>query len=573
MKNPLSEKELSKLKASITWSERQLEFQKRKRLSAIMQTVGYHYAEGGAQKRVPVPMLALAIQIYVRQLSARAPRVLMTTRDNSLKSTAANLELAVNQIPDEIGLARTFRKMVMEALFSIGVVKCGLYTVGTALEHEYGESFVDSVPLDNYFLDMSAKDIDLISYEGNQYWVDHKDLKEASWLEDEDRDDLMPDDYEIVGVAGEPRAEGVSADGSADQYRDRNHLRDIWLPKEGLLLTMGAKTQKILHVVEWKGPKCGPYYKLGYSDVPGNLLPLPPVSLWRDLHELSNTLFRKLGDEAEAMKTVLGFQGGEDESVTNFKNANDGDGIRYAGADPKKLTAGGVDTGTMAFYLQCRDLFSYFAGNLDSLGGLEHKSPTLGQDKLMSTAAGAQIQDMQDKTIDVIRDVFHALAFYEWNDPVKKRKLEKPVPGTDITIPVEWNKKSKKGKFEGYKLEVDVYSLQDNSPGVRLQKLGMIMQQYIMPFAQQIQAAGGTIDFQKILKLVAKYSDFPELNDVVQFSDDRDPQNQPQPQSPQGGGDKTTIRVGQPGMSRGGADAAMIQQLMGGGLKETASAE
>ena len=573
LKNPLSEQMWSRLKASIAWSERQIEFQKRKRLNAIQEFTGYHYAVDGAQHRVPVPMLALAVQIYVRQLAARAPRALCTTKCREYKPIAANMELAINQIPDEIGLSSTLRRMVMEALFSIGVVKVGLYEVGHALEHKYGCPFVDVVPLDNYFLDMSAKEIDSICYEGNQYWLDYDDVMESDWLEKSDRDELKPDEYTIVGVAGEPRAEGISSDGSADQYHDRLWLRDIWLPKEKMLLTMGAQTQQLLKVVEWDGPDCGPYYKLGYCEVPGNLLPLPPVSLWKDLHELGNRLFRKLGKEAESFKSVLGFQGGDEESVNNFKNASDGDGIRYTGSPPVPLQTSGVDQRTLAFYLQCRDLFSYFAGNLDNLGGLEPQAKTLGQDKLLTAAASAQMQDMADRTASVIRDIFYALAYYEWNDPVKKRKLEKPIPGTESNILVDWNRKSKKGKFEDYEIDIDVYSLQDNSPGVRLQKLGMIMQQYIMPLAGQIQQAGGTIDVQTIMKLVAKYSDFPELEDIVQWSDVQpDNMKQGESQANQGGGDKTVTRVGQPGMSRQGADASLTQQLMGGNLNETAAA-
>ena len=567
MKNPLSEKEFSRLKASVAWSERQLEFPKRKRLQAIRQFAGYHYAEGGSQKRIPVPMLALAIQIYVRQLASRAPRALITTIHDELKPCAANLELAVNQIPDEINLARTFRKMVEEALFSFGVCKVGLHKVGTALGHDYGQPFVDLVTLDNYFLDMSAKDVEAIDYEGNQYWLDYEEIKEAGWLDKSIEEELRPDEYTVVGVAGEPRAEEVSADSSADQYRDRVWLRDVWLPREGLVITMGASTQTFLRAVEWEGPKCGPYYKLGYSDVPGNLLPLPPVSLWRDLHELANNLFRKIGNDAESAKNVMGFQGGDDESVENFQKAHNGEGIRYTGAPPISLSTAGVDQKTLAFYLQCRDLFSYFAGNLDNLGGLQTQTPTLGQDKMMSAAASSQVQDMSDLTMKFAKDVFYALAFYEWNDPVKRRLLEKPIPGTDMSLQVEWNRKSRKGKFEAYDLGIDMYSAQDNSPGVRLQKLGQIMQQYIMPLAPQIQQAGGTIDVQKIISLVGKYADFPELKEIVIFSEQNlgspAPQNQPPANT-----SHTSTRVGQPGMSNQGADAAMTQQLMGGGMAE-----
>jgi hypothetical protein len=494
----------------------------------------------------------------------------VTTQKPELKPTAKNFELALNQIPDEIGLSATLRKFVLEALFSMGIVKVGLHTVDTILHHEYGQPFVDLVPLDNYFLDMSAKSMDEISYEGNQYWLDYKEVMEGDWLKGEAKDSLIPDEYTVVGVAGERRAEEISADSSADQYRDRCWLRDIWLPREQVVLTVGAQTNKLLKVTEWEGPKNGPFVKLGYNDVPGNLLPLPPIALWRDLHELANKLFRKLGQQAEDQKTVLGFLGGNDESVEAFKNAKDGEGINYTGGTPQKLEAGGVVRETMAFEMQCRDLLSYFAGNLDSLGGLAKQAPTLGQDKLLSAASGAQMRDMVDATVKAIQEIFYALAHYEWTDPVKRRQLEKPIPGTSLSLPITFGKKERKGKFDMYDLRIDAYSLQDNSPGVRLQKLNMIMAEYVEKLAPFIKESGGTIDFPKVFELVARYADFPELSELVVFSD-----NQPGPGVDRGSSQPantqhTTTRVGEPGQSRQGANANMEQILMGGNGRQTA---
>jgi hypothetical protein len=223
------------------------------------------------------------------------------------------------------------------------------------------------------------------------------------------------------------------------------------------------------------------------------------------------------------------------------------------------------------FYLQCRDLFSYFAGNLDNLGGLQNNTPTLGQDKLMSAAASAQMQDMSDMTMGVIKVIFESLAFYEWNDQVKKRRLKKPIPGTDLSVTIDWNHKSKKGKWDSYDLDIDMYSMQDNSPGVRLQKLGQIMQQYIMPLAPQIQQAGGTIDVQKILKFVGKYADLPELEEIVIFADSSTTPQQPQAAGGPANTSHTSTRIGQPGASNQGADAALIQSLSGGGQADAGS--
>jgi len=563
MKNPLNAAQFSKLLTSIDWSERALEMPKKERISGIKEYAGYHYADGGLGQRNIVPMLALIVQIYTRILSPTSPRALVTTRRPELKPTAAQFDLALNQIPDEIGLSETLRKMVQEALFYMGIVKIGLSRTGSALGQEYGKPFVDLVTGDDYFWDMSAKSPDLISYEGNKYWMDFEDVKQSAWLAKGEKEELKPDSFTTIDSQGQGRAEEISVSGTADQYRDRIWLRDIWLPKEGAVLTVGVKTKKILNVVEWSGPEAGPYIKLGYLDVPGNLMPLAPVALWRDLHELQNKLFRKIAKQAEAQKSVMGFQGGDDESVNSFKGAIDGDGIRYTGASPITLTTAGVDPKTLATYLQCKQLSSYFSGNLDSLGGLSAQAETLGQDKMLGDAAGAQMRDMVDRTIKVVREIFRALAFYEWNDPMTSRVLSRTIPGTDMTIPVAWNHASKKGDLNLYDLDIDIYSMQDNSPGTRLQKLGSIMQSFITPLEGQIQAAGGMVDVQEIFKQIARYADFPEVADLVRFVDKAEGPGSTQPTSGMPSNTRREyVRTGKPGMSTQGADATLSQQLL-----------
>ena len=134
MAGKLTDKQFSRLDASIVWSNRMLEFPKRKRIEAIRQFVGFHYSnEGGPNYRNPVNILALELSIYARLLCPQSPRALISTIKKDRRPLAANLELAINKIPDEIGLDNTLRRFVIEALFSIGVLKVGLHKVGTAL--------------------------------------------------------------------------------------------------------------------------------------------------------------------------------------------------------------------------------------------------------------------------------------------------------------------------------------------------------------------------------------------------------------------------------------------------------
>lgn len=566
----LDETKFKRLRDSINWSNRQLNTPRKKRIEAIKQFVGSHYNDGGAEKRVPTNLLKLAVDIYVRQLAARSPRVMYSTKVLELLPTAENLALAINQIPDEINLTATLRRLVTEALFSMGIAKVGLHSVGKMLGHEYGQPFVDVVTIDDYFCDMSAKHMDAIQYEGNDYWLDYDELMESDWL-DKNKRDLKPDEYTIIGEQGEDRAEGVAQSESAQLYREKIWLRDVWLPDEKIVVTYGVKSERILKTVDWDGPACGPYPKLGFSDVPGNLLPLAPVAVWYDLHDLGNALFRKLANQADGQKTVYGFNGASDESVEDLRRAKDGEGIPFTGPPPTAIRVCGIEQTTLAFYLQCRDLYSYFTGNLDSLGGLAPMTETVGQDRLLSEAASAQLRGMADQTVDFTRHIFTSIAWYEWNDPVLSRTIQKPIPGTDLTIPVQFGRAEKIGSFDLYDLHIDVFSMQDDSPGLKLQKLGMVMQQYVMPMAPMIEAAGGTIDVQAILKLVSRYTDLPELAEIVVFTDNPN-LNKTQGSQMPADTTRTYERVSRPGATERGKSQILQQALLGGTPQDSEAA-
>jgi len=540
-------------------------------MKAIQQYVGSHYSDGGADKRVPTNFLELAVSIYTRQLAAQSPRVLVSTKSDLLKPQAVNAQIALNQIPDEIDLGGTLRKAVKEALFSIGVVKVGLCGTGVEiLGHEYGEPFVDIISIDDYFLDMSAKSVGGIQFEGNDYWIQ---IDKARKLYG---DAIQPDSYTVVGDHGEERAESVSADaGGETSFNDRTWMRDVWLIDEQKIVTYGVKSHAIHSIIDWDGPEKGPYHKLGFSDVPGNTLPLPPVALWRDLHELGNALFRKIGRQADGKKTIVAFQGGQDDAAKTLQKARDGDGINYNGKPPTSITAGGVDPQAVAMFLQTKDLFSYFGGNLDTMGGLAPATDTVGQDKLLTAAASARLADMQGQAVAFTKSIFKSLAWYEWTDPVRKREIEKPVKGTNITLKRTWSKETREGDFLDYNFDIDVYSMQNDTPAERLAKLGTALERFVFPAIPLLQTQGGQIDLKELISTISTLGNIPELKDIVTFnppiegseiqeSGDANPSTAP---SKAPNTTRNYVRTSRPGASRSGKDAALTQILMGSNVQ------
>lgn len=507
--------DFGKLCSAIEWSQQQLRTPRQKRVDAVRQFAGSHYADNGAEKNVPINLLELAVTIYVQRLAARAPRVMVSSSVDELKPFARNMELALEQVPDEIGLADTMQRAVVEAIFGVGILKVGIASGGEeAYGYDVGEAFVDLVHLDDYFVDMSAKNRKSIAFEGNDYWLP---VEEAQAIGGGDA--LTGDDHTVHGEQGEERAEGVSGAEGADVYGDQVWLRDVWLPRTGELVTYAVKTKKLLRVVKWDGPDCGPYHVLGFSDVPGNLLPLPAVAIWRDLHELANSLFRKLAKQAVGKKRVVAFPGGSDDAAMALKAAGDGEGIKFTGMKPEAIDIGGIDGETLAFFLQTRDIFSYQAGNLDSLGGLGPVAETATQDAGISQAAGARMASMKSRTLAFARGVWRSLAWFEWTNPVRKRTIKKPVDGTDIVLTREWSAETRDGDFLDYNFNIDPYSMEDDSPEIRLQKIKAVLLEVIIPLLPMMQQQGASLDFRKLVELLARLGNLDDLRSLVTFGE------------------------------------------------------
>lgn len=562
------------LKTAISWSERQLEAHRRNRLAAIKEYVGKHYSDNGNANRVPTNFLELAVTIYTQQLAARPPRVMVSTNVPQLRPYALTQELALNELPEELDLGGTMRRSVIEALFGMAVVKVGLASSSVYVDgYDVGEPFVELITPDDYFLDMSAKSRRALQYEGNTYWLpldDARDMWEGKSKY------LQPDAHTVVGEEGNTRAESVGSDGAADMYKDKVMMRDVWIPSKQKIITYAVTSSKVMNIVDWDGPEKGPYHSLYFSEVPGNLMPLPPVALWRDLHELGNSLFRKLGKQADVKKTVAAFPGGNDDDVANLKSATDGEGIKYSGQPPTNITVGGIDAPTLAFFLQTRDLFSYYAGNLDTLGGLSPMTETAGQDRLLTEAASARMQYMSKQVLDFAKGIFKALAWYEWTDPVRERVVVKTVPGEkSLSIPVKWSKDTREGDFLDYNFDIDVHSMEDNTPSTKLQKLSQIMERFILPMLPQLQAQGIDVSFKSLLELVSKWSDMPEVMDVLMLTEpyQGDPmRGNPMPEGTAGKPAHTTRtyeRVNRPGATRHGKDDVLTRVLMGAGVQQT----
>ncbi len=560
-------KTIEEIDRAIDDAKRKLDFTYKEHVDSVEQFVGQHYKENGTRKATPTNLLELAVTIYERLLAARTPKCTVSTEAPELKYFAANFEIALNHLPKEIRLGDTVRKAVKSALFTMGVVKIGI--AGSDPRPNIGdEPFVSLVNIDDYFVDMSARNWDEIQFEGNEYWLDADAVQKIYGVT------LTADDYSGDSVEGVKQANAITTGEARQPLYGRVLLRDVYLVRENAMLTYAVHSKREIRRVPWDGPEGTPYVKLWFSDVPGNLMPLPPVAVWKDMHVLANQIYRKLAKQAVSKKNIAGVLGGTDEEIMRIKTANDGEAVRVAGAKIEKLDIGGIDNGNLAFFLQNRDLFSLLAGNLDSLGGLSPQSDTATQDRLISEAANARIQAMSDRTVDFCRDIFKRLAWYVWTDPVRERKFRKYASRDfNVGVNVEWTPETRDGDFLDYNFDIAVFSMQDDSPATRLQKLTNVFNTFILPALDIFREQGVYIDAKALTDYLAKNANLPVLSDIVKFAEPVEEQPTPSASLPQPSyvsrkppvTKRTYERVNRPGsMSERGKTAVLSQILLGG---------
>jgi hypothetical protein len=581
MLDPRKPSHFTRLVSTVKSSYEKLGPFRTKRSDLLKAFVGSDYTTDGAAKKVYLYLLTMATNIYVRQLAIRAPTAQITSPFAALRPMAKNLSLACAEAAQETNFGVTLRRAVTDALYSpMSVVKIGLEYVG---KQEYSGEQVDStkpfvrkVSFDDYVRDMSPRSALEPAFEGDKYYLD-RDVLERRYPEAMRALKLSPDDLGMLEEGGTERAEDLSHGGTPgdDDIRSRLAVWDIWLPEQRSLVTyLANKPDRPLDVIAFDSLDEGPYRHLWYTPVPDNAMPLPPFSILRNIHELANSLFRRVASQAQKQKRVAGFS--DEESAIRFSKAHDGDGVHWDGQKPEMITVGGIDRENLALLIQVKDMFSWTAGNMDTLGGLSPMADTATQEGMMSNAAGAAMADMQDATSEFARSVFRQIAWYEWTDPIRERVLQKEIPGTSDYIPVEWSPETRQGDFLDFNFNINPHSMREDNPTTKVQKLKGVLNEFYAPLMPFFQMQGLTIDVRRLNHMIGDYVNLPELDELIVAVDPSMAQQQGGPEGdPMPKPAQTTRRyerINRPGATRVGKDMALTQTLLGGGIQPSEAA-
>jgi hypothetical protein len=535
----------------------------------VKQYCGSHYGKlSQDMKRVPVNFIQMATEIYLQSIVPIQPQFMVRTPHYGMKPTAHKLQLAINHVSNEIDMYQAFRMAVFQSFFSMGIIKTGTAIMDRGTRIDRTMPYADFVSFDDFVFDTTAKRFEECQFTGNIFRMDYEEFMDSDLYRNKDNVTTLD------GQAMREREENVyslssSANGVTKSYRDQVILREIYLPRENMIVTIpGDGSEAVLREAPYQGYETGPYHLLRYNQITDNIMPVAPTGLWLDLHEFGNEMFIKLSNQTRRQKTVLGYGAAGKDDAERIKSANDGEIIAMNNPEQvREFRFGGPDQAQMAMFIQNKDLFNWFGGNIDLLGGLSPSSSTATQDQQLGTTASKRLEVMRQAFQMFAMSVGRSVANEIWYNPTIELPLVEQLPNTGMEIPVEFSTDALEGDYLDYNVNIDPFSLVYLSPQERLSALGQIMERFILPALPLLQQQGASINAEEYMSVITQYSNMPELRNIVSFSNPQQMSGDEGPVNPTAAPAKTTREYVRKNVPTGGTrqfrDSQMAMALFG----------
>ncbi len=508
---------------------------RRNHVSLVEDFVGPFWGrrESKKDRESIVNLINQAAETWSVFLVPECPRILISTRFAELYAFGEHFQLTLNNFLQEIHAEEVFQEAVINAFFSIGIIKiftadAGQIELDQDVWVDPGRPYMKSVSIDDWGCDMSAKRYSLCRYAWDRYRVPVSDVK-ANDLYDEEARGKVHGTRRNEHRDGETTQDlGAGSDMEDEEYEPMVDLFDLWLPREKLVATLVWKQSTLppLIVRPWNGPENGPYRIFGFGDVPDNIQPLAMAQQLKPLADLFNSLYRKLASQAKRQKANPVYEPSAEEDANRLKKVADGVWTMV-----KRLQGlgvfrqGGIDQQNLGFAINVLDHLDRQAGNLQAMAGLGPQAETLGQDQLIHGQVNERVRKYQNRVASFQAAVAGDLGHLLWHDQVTWQPNRQELYDTGIHLDSDlprsmggsaWTPEDREGDWWQYNFQLDPYRREWKSPSQRIAKLEQVLGLFIqlLPFLQQ---SGGDIDVQEMVELYADLLDLPRLRRIITF--------------------------------------------------------
>ncbi len=467
----------------------------------------------------PINLIDRGVSIIGPYLVSHNPKVLVDPKRDmpKLRPFGRTMELALEHLFEEIQFAQnTLRPVVINSLFSMGISKTSvMYDHSVEILgylHDVGMPYSDSIEFNDYIGDISARNRQEMSLEGHFYYLDEEYVKTSGMFKN--AGDLTPIEAGFNNEDTSPdKIAKINPQYSPDQLRSQVRLMDIWLPDQGIIMTLPPPDggSKVLRKVTWDGPESGPLDILAYKYFPNSVIPIPPVYTWLDLNNLLNTLVSKMNEQAQREKKVALYELGGSEDMQAVLEAPDGGtaGVRNP-ESIREVEYGGINPLSFSFVQYLEQQYSITGGNLYTLGGRDTQAETLGQEQMLQANASKQLEDMIQQLHLFTKRIVKKLAWFLWTDPYIKLPLIRRIG--NLTLEDEYSAEAREGDFVDFGFDIEPYSMSKMSPEMKYQRFMQLISQVVLPTAQIAASQGSSLNVTGVVKEAARYLDIRNID-------------------------------------------------------------
>jgi hypothetical protein len=396
------------------------------RASHMRSYVGKYMSEThGITGDEPINLVFLAIRSLVPNLVQKEGLNKVLTPILAQRDYAEKLGLALDELQQQLRMARLLRECIVDMCFGLTVAKTSiaasgqLFTVAPDVRVDPGQIYTERISLDDMAGDPCCVAWDRAGFLGHRIRIERSRLLDA--------EGFSPDLVAALPRAGtKDRVQELSQDDNQTtrtrELQDYVNIVEVWVPEAQSVCYIPDPEEQgasdYLKVEDYYGPPSG-YYTFGglTQPVPDNPFPVAPVGVWRDLSDMANRLFRKSMMQADRQKNVTLYRPNNADVAEAIRDAEDGEMI--ATEDPDGVSTvsyEGPSTETVQMVSNLYGWFNLVAGNPDLLSGASVASDKATGQQILQQNASISVGDMRDLVYDFAADISGKQAWYLHND-------------------------------------------------------------------------------------------------------------------------------------------------------------
>ncbi len=284
----------------------------------------------------PLNMIFNAISTIVPNLVTNFPKSVVTSKFTAYRDYAETMALALDHLGREIDLRTELRRWIVDAFFALGIMKTGIATSRDTVtfsgdeQIDPGTPYSTLVDFDDFILDPKVRRIEERNFVGHRVRVPRQMVLDSGLY----KNDLimkLPSAWQIPGQHRQVERishQAIPSDRAMD-LQDDIIMPELGVPAAQAVITLSAgpvTTDDYLRTEDYDGPAEGPFTYLALTPpMANNPMPIAPVGVWYDLHIAANRMMKKVMDQAERQKNILGYKPASADDAQSIINAGDGD--------------------------------------------------------------------------------------------------------------------------------------------------------------------------------------------------------------------------------------------------------